>query len=115
MTATTVLEPDIVVFSDRSKTDEYGGIAPPLFVIEIMTPLTAVKDMREKRAAYERAGVPEYWVIDPFYKHVHVFTMNEYGRYGAQTIFIDGEEAPVGVLPGLVIDLTRVFKNPFQR
>jgi len=40
---------------------------------------------------------------------VQVYTLNEQGRYGAPAVYTVDDQAPVGLLPGLVIDLTRMF------
>ena len=109
LTASTVVQPDIVVVREREKLGERGGEGAPTLVIEITSPATAAKNLREKRQAYERAGVPEYWLISPTDQTVQIYTLNEQGRYGAPAVFTRDEQAPVGVLPGLIIDLARVF------
>ena len=38
---------------------------PPLLVAEVLSPDSALRDHNLKKAAYERFGVPSYWVIDP--------------------------------------------------
>lgn len=38
-----------------------------------------------------------------------VFTLNEQLTYGAPAVYANEEQAPVGVLPGLVIELASVF------
>ena len=38
---------------------------PPLLVAEIRSPSTAIIDLNRKKAAYERFGVPSYWIVDP--------------------------------------------------
>jgi Uma2 family endonuclease len=60
----TVFEPDIVVVCDPSKMDKSGIRGAPDFIIEVLSPSTACFDQIEKRQAYERAGVREYWLID---------------------------------------------------
>ena len=112
MTATTVVQPDLTVVCEREKLDERGCVGSPTLVVEIISPRTARKDLREKLNVYAQAGVPEYWVVFPFEKLVNIFTPDAQGRYGAPAVYVDGEQAPVGVLPGLVIDLARVFAEP---
>lgn len=111
MSASTVVQPDLAVVCDREKLDERGCVGAPTLVIEITSPYTAAKDLREKRLAYERAGVPEYWLISPSDQTVLVFTLDEKGRYGAPTVYTHDEQTPVGVLPGLQIDLSRIFTD----
>jgi Uma2 family endonuclease len=62
--ARSALEPDAVVarHSDVSGT---RLTAPPLLVAEILSPDSALRDLNLKKAAYERFGIPSYWVIDP--------------------------------------------------
>ena len=107
--ATTVIQPDLIVVCDPDKLHERGVVGAPTLVVEILSPSTSTKDLREKLHAYERAGVPEYWVVSPAEKWLQIFTLNAQGRYDAPTTFGDGEQAPVGVLPGLIIDLSRIF------
>ena len=48
--------------------DEVGDAkftAPPLLVVEIRSPSTALFDLNRKKAAYEHFGVPSYWIVDP--------------------------------------------------
>src|SRR5580692_6848363 len=62
--AQTEIDPDLVVVP----LDEVGDAeftAPPLLVVEIRSPSTALFDLNRKKAAYEKFGVPSYWVVDP--------------------------------------------------
>jgi hypothetical protein len=48
--------------------DQIGGAKftePPLLVVEIRSPSTALIDLNRKKAAYERFGVPSYWIFEP--------------------------------------------------
>lgn len=36
----------------------------PDLVVEILSPTTAARDLREKRDEYRAAGVPMYWIVD---------------------------------------------------
>ncbi len=38
--------------------------APLLLVVEILSPSTARADRTTKRRRYQRAGIPEYWIVD---------------------------------------------------
>lgn len=64
ITANSALEPDAVV---ARPADVSGArlVRPPLLVVEILSPDSALRDLNLKKAAYERFGVPSYWVIDP--------------------------------------------------
>lgn len=109
MTASTVVQPDLLVVCEPEQIDERGVVGAPTLVLEILSPSTAKKDLREKLNAYQQAGVQEYWVVYPSEKMVQVYTLDEHGRYGTPSVYVNGEQAPVGVLPGLAVDLGRVF------
>jgi len=103
----TVFEPDIVVICDQEKLDKHGCNGPPDFVIEIISPSTAKYDRVYKLRKYEKAGVREYWIVDPETKSVQVFTL-ENGRFLASG-YDETEKAPVSVFEGCEIDLQAVF------
>jgi Uma2 family endonuclease len=57
-------DPDLVVV----RMDQIGGAKftePPLLVVEIRSASTALIDLNRKKAAYDRFGVPSYWIVDP--------------------------------------------------
>lgn len=60
----TVLQPDLLV-ARRADFTHQNLPAPPLLVVEVLSPSTRRIDLHKKRERYERAGVPSYWVIDP--------------------------------------------------
>jgi Uma2 family endonuclease len=43
---------------------EWSATPNPILVIEILSPTTARYDRIVKRRRYQRAGIPEYWVVD---------------------------------------------------
>lgn len=57
--------PDVMVLCDRKhlKGGAYSGV--PKFIVETLSPSTAKRDMTEKKAIYEQAGVEEYWIVFP--------------------------------------------------
>jgi len=103
----TVFEPDIVVICDPAKLDEHGCNGAPDFVIEVISPSTAKYDRVYKLRKYEKAGVREYWIIDPETESAQVFIL-ENGRY-VFSVYAKPEKAPVSVLEGCEIDLQTVF------
>ena len=102
----TVVEPDLSVVCDLSKIDSHGCKGAPDLIIEILSPSTARMDRFLKFDLYQRAGVREYWIVDPDTRTVQVYTLEE-GRYHAAQIFND--TIKVGVLEDCVIDLKDVF------
>jgi len=45
---------------------------PPALAVEILSPSSRSVDLVRKRAAYERAGLDHYWVVDPLLPAVTV-------------------------------------------
>lgn len=60
----TVLQPDVLV----ARTTDLGTRdlpAAPVLAVEVLSPSTRHIDLDLKRARYQRAGCPSYWVLDP--------------------------------------------------
>ena len=63
-----VVEPDIL-FVARERThiiEERGVFSAPDLVVEILSASTAQHDRGDKFHAYDKAGVRELWLIDPY-------------------------------------------------
>jgi Uma2 family endonuclease len=106
-----VVQPDLVVVCDRRKLDERGCRGAPDWVIEVLSPVTALRDLREKHALYEKHGVREYWIVDPAHRVVLVHRVGRDGRYRRAGVFAEGQKAPVGLFRKLTIDLSAVFAS----
>ncbi len=76
----TVLEPDLMVVCDPAKKSARGIEGPPDLVVEILSPSTAQKDWTTKRWTYERAGIPEYLLVNLDERN-GVLLRLEQGRY----------------------------------
>ena len=102
------MEPDISVICDPSKLDDIGCKGAPDFIIEILSPSTNRHDKLTKFNLYQRAGVREYWIVDPVSKSVQVFVLED-GRYSAKDFGSAEEKVRVNVLEDCEIDLSQVF------
>lgn len=60
----TVLQPDVLVCRQADLTQRNLPV-PPLLAVEVLSPSTRLVDLNLKRARYEAAGCPAYWVVDP--------------------------------------------------
>ncbi|MCL2046553.1 MAG: Uma2 family endonuclease [Oscillospiraceae bacterium] len=108
----TVVQPDIVVICDIEKIDKRGLSGVPDLVIEILSPSNIRHDMLTKFNLYRRAGVPEYWIVDPEGRYITVYTYDK-GNYVA-LMYGKEETVPVHVVPGLTINLSEVFDEIFE-
>ena len=99
----TVVQPDVMVVLNarlaRITPSRIKG-APDL-VIEVLSPATEKYDRTEKRNAYERAGVTEYWLVDPFERTVEVLLLQA-GTYRSAGIFKGRDTLPSQVVPTIV-------------
>lgn len=61
-----VLQPDLFVCRTASGAPprDWSDITSLLLVIEVASPSTARYDRTLKRLRYQRAAVPEYWIVD---------------------------------------------------
>ncbi len=107
----TVVQPDLSVICDRKKLDDAGCRGAPDLIVEILSPGTANKDLKVKFAKYERAGVREYWIIDPLKKSLQVNRLGHDGSYGQTEIFSHLDRPRVGIFPDLKIDLEALFTD----
>ena len=83
----TIVEPDISVICDRSKLDQYGCNGAPDLVIEVLSPSTQRHDQLVKLNLYQRAGVREYWIVDPENKSVRVMLQSGNGFLQTHEIY----------------------------
>ena len=107
----TVVQPDISVICDPSKLDIRGCKGSPDLIVEVLSPATARKDVKEKFLRYERAGVREYWIADPAGRTVTVYRLSEAGLFGRPGVYGEEERIKVGMFDGLEIELQSVFSE----
>ena len=58
----------------------------------------------------QRAGVREFWIVDPETHVVSVYTLED-GMYHAAAVYSVGHYVPAGVLDDCKIDLSMVFSE----
>lgn len=65
-------------------------------------------DYKRKVAAYERAGVKEYWIIDPQKKTVSVYNLEQ---GWTPTAYSFEDRVPSGIVEGLTIDFAKLVEE----
>jgi Uma2 family endonuclease len=102
----TLLQPDVLVAlrADVAVTGDKRLERTPLLVVEVASPSTRMVDRGTKRLAFEAAGVPVYWIVDPDVPSLTVLRLAD-GTYGEETT-VTSDEAysstdplPVTVVP----------------
>ena len=104
----TMVEPDLSVVCDSDKLDKYGCKGAPDMVIEVLSPSTKRHDRLVKLNLYQRAGVREYWIVNPEECSVQVLLLHgeylvHHEEYGQSDL------AKVNILDDCQIDLNKVF------
>ncbi|MDA8427122.1 MAG: Uma2 family endonuclease [Treponema sp.] len=110
----TVVQPDIVVYCDKSKLTYAGARGAPDLAVEVLSPSTSKKDLAEKFALYERQGVREYWVVDPGNGAVQVWRLESAGGYGSGELrdFVrDASPIVSRVLEGFSVDPAELLSD----
>lgn len=110
-----VVEPDIVYVSNARAEQVITPLhlrGVPDLVVEIASKGTRKRDETIKRRLYERAGVQEYWVVDPEIDVVRVSRLEDdtFAR-PAELSREAGDVLTTPLLPGLALPLTRVFQE----
>jgi len=105
----SALEPDVVV----ARPPDVAGarlLRVPLLVAEILSPDSVLRDLNLKKAAYERFGVPSYWVIDPDLERPALRAFELSGGAYTEVAHVTGDQAfraqrpfAVGVVPARLV------------
>ena len=102
-----IVQPDLVVVLNAN----VGKITPtkikvaPDLVIEIISPSTATLDRTLKKDLYQRTGVREYWIVDPFEQQIEQCVLCD------ETYQLQSIKSPVelAVTPGIAIDPAHIW------
>jgi Uma2 family endonuclease len=90
LSVSTVMQPDVLV-ARRADLTEKNLPAAPALAVEVLSPSTRRIDLGTKRLAFESAGVPSYWVVDPAEPSLTVFELDG-GTY-REVARVTGHEA----------------------
>lgn len=103
-----IREPDIF-FISKEHLDRIGEQAcgVPDLVVEVLSPATRETDRGEKFFEYAKAGVREYWLVDPEKRSIEVYTLR--GQV-YEPFVLSGEKACAKLLEGFCVSLEEVFR-----
>ncbi|MHC6203847.1 Uma2 family endonuclease [Breznakiellaceae bacterium SP9] len=109
----TFVEPDLFISCDQNKIEQlrarkqahYHGA--PAIIIEVLSPSTRSYDLNTKRELYRRAGVREYWVVDPDEKILYTAHINL--DVYKTTDLVTHPIAALGEIPGCTVDFGAIF------
>ena len=97
------VQPDIVVVrsEDRGMIYDRRINGVPVLIVEVLSPGNAETETAIKRAAYARAGVPEYWIVRPTERDLLVLSQPDVtlGDYLHTVSFTQSQELMSSTLP----------------
>jgi Uma2 family endonuclease len=104
-------EPDVLFMradhAERRRENHWLGAD---LVMEVVSASDPGRDKVTKRWEYARAGIPEYWLIDPAERSVTVLALSEGAEeYVEQGVWRAGERAESACLPGFGVDVQALF------
>ena len=101
-------QPDIFVLPTRAMSERWAELPDPILAIEVLSPSTARYDRVTKRRFYQRAGVPEYWIVD-----LDARTVERWRPGDERPEILESELSWVARegAPPLSIDLPRLFAD----
>ena len=105
-----VVQPDIVVVCDPEKLDDKGCIGAPDLIVEILSPSTGKRDLKDKYNLYEKSGVKEYWIAFPNEKSIHVFILNLKNKYELKAMYVEDDTISPSIFPDLILNINDIFK-----
>lgn len=101
-----VYRPDVMFLSHEKAARVGDRVAEtPDLIVEVVSPSSRRFDLETKKDDYERAGVAEYWIIDPEQEQCLFYRLSDTG-YAAASLAPDSYESPV--LAGFKLDVSRV-------
>jgi Uma2 family endonuclease len=102
-----IVQPDLVVILNAKKQiitpTKVKGV--PDLLVEILSPSSLDNDRRLKRNLYERCGIPEYWIVDPFEHKLEQLVLKD-ARY---ELAPDTDAVQPAFITGVTVPLTEVW------
>ncbi|AST05659.1 Uma2 family endonuclease [Anoxybacillus flavithermus] len=100
--------PDLIVVCDKQKIGDERIYGAPDLIVEILSPSTAKHDRITKFHNYERAGVKEYWIVDPIHETVEIYALQD-GQFRQVHMHYKDETICPYIFPSCFIALPKVF------
>jgi Uma2 family endonuclease len=104
-------EPDMQIILGKNRENlmpTYMNGAADI-VVEVVSPESQQRDYAEKLYEYEKAGVQEYWIIDPLKKEARFYRLNEKQAFVLQ----EAEDIYHSeLLPKLIVDIPTFWQDP---
>jgi Uma2 family endonuclease len=102
-----VVQPDVAFVCRAEQITDTHIEGAPGIVSQVLWPKTSARDLREKKALYERAGVAVYVVVDPLERCALVFSLTD-GRYHSGAVVAADEALVLGAPVAIELPLAAV-------
>lgn len=107
----TIREPDILYVQPENIPDDIRGYPDKLdLAVEVVSEGADARkrDYQDKRIDYAKAGIREYWIVDPQDQLVTVLTLSD-DHYIEHGVFSAGQTATSRLLDGLTITVDAIW------
>jgi hypothetical protein len=105
----SVPQPDILLLRQSADTRDSAPIPEDVLLLIEVADSSLSYDMRDKRTAYARTGVAEYWLLDLTRNQLHVFRDPDGQEYRSEQIVSeDGSVAPAA-FPDISVTLSEIL------
>ncbi|MBQ7564349.1 MAG: Uma2 family endonuclease [Lachnospiraceae bacterium] len=101
----TIVRPDLFVVCNPEIIDKRINGAPD-WIIEVASPGNSNNDYLRKLSLYKRAGVKEYWIVDPMEQKVLTYWLPDEDFHLKVHTLTD--IVPVGLCEGFTIDFSQI-------
>ena len=110
LSAKDVFQPDIFVVMNAhfDRVQENKVIGAPDLVVEVSSPGTVAFDRLTKYDTYERAGVPEYWIVNLDRRTVEIVVLED-GKYHSLGVFHGEQKVPSRIISWLSVRVEQFF------
>lgn len=105
-----VFQPDLLVVLNEhlNRIQERCLMGAPDLVVEVISPSSKLYDRVSKHMAYEQAGIPEYWLVDPRAQQIELFVL-EGEKYRSLGIFKGEQTLPSRIVPEMTTPVAHFF------
>lgn len=104
-------EPDVLCMLDKADPrvgENFWTGADVLFEVVSQGKVARERDYNDKSLAYAKAGVSEYWIVDPVQQRITVKSLRG-KNYVDHSVASKGQVAASALLPGFTLAADRVF------
>ena len=109
----TLVGPDIIII----RAHRTGIVGPALIqgapdiVVEVLS-TNRHHDLARKRALYQAAGIPEYWLVDGDANILTVLALGPDGAYRERAILTAADTLTTPLFPDFTLPLAQLFNHP---